>query len=127
MVSSVYKRPKKRVRKKVPPKTTKSAKRTSISRNCAAKKNQFLSKVREEINRHKSYPKIARRRGMQGLIKVKFTILANGNVGYIFVSGPKVFHNSAKYAVKSAFPVNIKHVPMPLPQSVNVTLHYQLR
>ena len=92
-----------------------------------AKKNQFLAQVRQKINQHKSYPKIAQRRGLQGKVKVRFTILANGNVGHISLSGPKVFHNSARRAVKGAFPINTKNAPISLPQSVNLTLRYQLR
>jgi len=121
------KKVKKKVRKKVPPKTTKGIKRTGVSKNSTAKKNQFLSKVRQKINQHKSYPKIAKRRGMQGVVKVRFTILANGNVGHISVSGPKIFHRSARSAVKNAFPISTKNVPISLPESVNLTLRYQLR
>ncbi len=120
------KKVKKKVRKKAPPKITKGLKRTGASRNSTAKKNQFLSKVRQKINQHKSYPKIAKRRGMQGKVKVRFTILANGNVGHISVSGPKVFHNSARHAVKSAFPISTRNIPISLPTSVNLSLRYQL-
>ena len=74
-----------------------------------------------KIDRNKFYPRIAKKRGMQGSVKVKFTILANGNVGHISVSGPKVFHNSARNAVKKAFPIDAKKSPISLPTSVNVT------
>ncbi len=121
------KKVKKKVRKKAPPKITKGIKRTGTSRNSTAKKNQFLSKVRQKINQHKSYPKIAKRRGMQGSVKVRFTILANGNVGHISVSGPKVFHSSARHAVKCAFPISTRNVPLSLPASVNLLLRYQLK
>lgn len=127
VVKKKKKKIKKKVRKKAPPKTSKGLKRTGASRNSTAKKNQFLSKVRQKINQHKSYPKIAKRRGMQGKVKVRFTILANGNVGHISVKGPKVFHNSARRAVKGAFPISTRNIPISLPTSVNLTLHYQLR
>ncbi len=119
---------KKKVRKKAPPKTTKGLQRSgSAKKSNASQKNKFLAKIRRNINKHKSYPKIAKRRGMQGSVKVRFTILASGNVGHISVSGPKVFHNSAKRAVKGAFPINTKNAPISLPQSVNLTLRYQLK
>ena len=121
------KKVKKKVRKKAPPQTTKGMKRAgSAKRNDQTRKNQFLSKVRRNINKHKSYPKIAKRRGMQGKVKVRFTILANGNVGHISVSGPKVFHNSARNAVKKAFPISTRNIPISLPTSVNLLLRYQL-
>ena len=121
------KKVKKKVRKKAPPKMTKGIKRAGSAHNNAAKKNQFLTQVRRKINQHKSYPKIAKRRGMQGSVKVRFTILANGNVGHISVHGPKVFHNSARNAVKRAFPISTRNVPLSLPASVNLLLRYQLK
>lgn len=93
----------------------------------AAKKNAFLSQIRIRINSNKSYPRIAQRRGMQGSIHVSFVLKANGNVGNISVKGPKVFHTSARNAVKRAFPINVKNAPLSLPTTVNLTLRYQIR
>jgi protein TonB len=92
----------------------------------AAQKSNFLARIRSRINRAKSYPRIAQRRGMQGVVRVRFTILTNGHVGNISLSGPKVFHASARKAVKSAFPVNVKKAPLRLPTTVNLTLRYTL-
>ena len=64
---------------------------------------------------------------MQGTVNVKFTILRSGKVGNISVSGPKAFHKSARKAVKSAFPINVKNAPITLPKSINIKLRYQLR
>ncbi|MDD2451047.1 energy transducer TonB [Sulfurovum sp.] len=117
----------KKTEKKPQPVQKKSAlKSTRKQQSTAAEKNLFLSKVRDRINRHKSYPRMAKRRGMEGSVKVDFTILANGNVSGITVSGPKAFHTSAKEAVQKAFPVSIKDVPLSLPQKVSITLHYTL-
>ncbi len=118
---------KKHIKKPLSAQRTQGKPRRGVSRQNSAKKNRFLAQIRQKINRHKSYPKIARRRGMQGVVKVRFTILANGNVGHISVNGPKVFQNSARNAVKRAFPVNTKNVPISLPQSVNITLRYKLK
>ncbi len=138
----IKKKPKKKVKKKVKKRVKKKVKkRTKVRRakkptkaragsrkkSSKAQKSRFLSNIRAKINKNKSYPKIAKRRGMQGSVKVRFTILRSGKVGSISVSGPKVFHTSAKSAVKRAFPINTKNVPISLPQSVNLTLRYQLR
>lgn len=101
-----------------------SARRSGSPR---AEKNQFLANIRATINKHKFYPRVAKKRRMQGSVKVRFTILRSGNVGNISLSGPKVFHSSAKKAVQSAFPVNAKRSPVSLPQTINLTLRYQLR
>jgi len=114
---------KKRVKKKKVKKSVYARK----SKSSKAEKNQFLANIRAKINKHKSYPRIAKKRRMQGSVKVKFTILGTGKVGNISVHGPKVFHSSARKAVKSAFPVNAKKAPVSLPCSVNLTLRYQIR
>lgn len=132
IVQEVKKKPKPKATKKIRKKTAKkkqqkqkaSSQKSSIS---AAEKDQFLANLRAKINKHKSYPRIAQKRGMQGTVKVEFTILSDGNVGNISVSGPKVFHSSARNAVESAFPVNVKGAPISLPKSINITLRYQIR
>ena len=92
-----------------------------------AKKNRFLNVLRAKINKAKTYPRIAQRRGMQGSVKVRFTILRNGRVSNIHITGKKVFHKSARKAVNSAFPIHTKNVPLSLPTTVNLTLRYQIR
>jgi len=119
---------KKRVQKKRDKK--KSAKKSVYARqskSSKAEKNLFLANIRAKINKHKSYPRIAKKRRMQGSVKVKFTILRSGKVGNISLRGPKVFHTSARNAVKSAFPVNAKKAPISLPKNINLTLRYQIR
>ena len=129
---------KKKIKKKKKVKKKKVRTRSATNRNVgtkrqgsghasASQKNRFLATVRQRINRNKSYPRIAKRRGMQGSVRVKFTILANGHVGNISISGPKVFHSSARKAVKRAFPISTKNIPVSLPKTVNLTLRYQLR
>lgn len=119
---------KKRIKKQKS--TTKSsvreAKKAKVNRS-AAKKDRFLSKIRQKINQNKRYPRIAKKRGMQGVVEVRFTILSNGSVGNITVKGPRIFCNSARYAIKSAFPVNVTHAPLLLPAKVRLTLRYLLR
>ena len=90
-------------------------------------KNRFLAKIRQRINRHKSYPKIARRRGMQGSVNVRFTILPNGNIGAISLRGSKVFYSSARHAIQNSFPISTANIPFALPKTVTLTLRYQLR
>jgi len=123
---------KKTVRKRVTKRkatTKKTSRKKHASKRQAspAKKNAFLSRIRSKINKAKTYPRIAQRRGMQGSVKVRFTILKSGNVGNIQVSGKKVFYKSARAAIKKAFPISTKNIPMSLPQTVNLTIRYQIR
>jgi len=118
------KKPVKKVRRKSTKQKVKKSKSRQVS---PAKKNAFLAKIRGKINRNKTYPRIAQKRGMQGSVKVRFTILSNGQVGNISLSGKKVFFSSARKAVKKAFPISVKNVPLSLPTTVNLTLRYQIR
>ena len=124
---------KKRVKKKRKTKRKKAkskhrvAKKSTKKQTSPVKKSAFYAKIRAKIKRNKTYPRIAQRRGMQGSVKVKFTILRNGQVGNIQVSGKKVFYKSARAAIKNAFPIATKNIPVLLPATVNLTLRYQLR
>ncbi len=93
----------------------------------AARKNEFLAQIRAKINKAKSYPRVAKRRGMQGTVKARFTILKNGSVGNIVLSGSSLFYSSARKAIQSAFPVDANKAPMQLPCTVSLTLRYRLR
>jgi protein TonB len=136
VVKKEVQKPRKRIQKKKPPrkkvaKKRKPRKKRQVSgggspRYSAGQRSSFLARIRARIDRAKSYPRIAQRRGMQGVVRVRFTILANGHVGNISLSGPKVFHASARKAVKSAFPVNVKKAPLHLPTTVNLSLRYTL-
>ena len=127
---------KKKIKKKIKKTKKKKRKHKKTSQKHASKqqhhstkaeKNKFWNALRRKIDKHKFYPRIAKKRGMEGVVKVKFTVLANGHVGNILVDGPKVFHHSAKNAVKSAFPLNVKNIPIALPASINITLRYLMR
>jgi len=117
---------KKRVKKRSAV-SRKGIKRQGSGRASATQKNRFLATVRRRINQNKSYPRIAKRRGIQGSVRVKFTILPGGNVGNISISGPKVFHSSARRAIKRSFPISTRNVPFSLPKTLNLTLRYQLK
>ena len=113
---------KKRTKKKVAKQASSQQRKKS-----KAEKNRFLAKIRANINRHKSYPKIAKKRHMQGSVKVRFTILPNGKVSNISLKGSKAFYTSAKKAIMKAFPIKSKHAPIRLPMTLNLTLVYQIR
>jgi len=115
---------KKKVKKSVAPCAQQSIKKQHFS---ATERDIFLAKVRSRIDKNKIYPKIAMRRGMQGSVQVSFTILPNGNVANISVSGPRVFHESTKKAVQKAFPISVKNIPISLPKTVSFTMHYRLK
>lgn len=91
-----------------------------------ADKERFLSRIRAKINQAKSYPRIAKKRHIEGIINVSFTITKNGNIANLSVNGPKVFHTSAKKAVLNAFPIDTTNAPVSLPLDIKLKLHYQI-
>ena len=91
------------------------------------KKANFINLIRNNINKNKSYPRIAKRRGMQGSVTVSFTLLANGKIVNLVVRGKKVFRSSARRAVEKSFPMNVKNAPLVLPKKIKFTLRYQIR
>ncbi len=124
--TSKHHTPKHRTAHKPTSHTKQSAKATRHAPTIA-QKNRFLSEVRRRIEAHKHYPRIAKRRGIEGVVKVRFTILPGGKVGHILLSGSKLFYASARKAIEGAFPIDLKGVPIELPTTVSLRLRYQLR
>ena len=93
----------------------------------SAQRNKFFGHLRKKIERYKSYPRIAQKRGLEGVVTVRFIIKNNGHIGKITVSGSKIFYNSAREAVKKAFPILVKQCPIALPETITLSLKYQIR
>jgi protein TonB len=87
--------------------------------------SRFLRRLKDKIDSNKVYPRIARKRGMQGRVKVHFHITSAGKVSNISVKGPRVFANSARFAVKRSFPVSTRGASLPM--NVTLTLNYHLK
>jgi protein TonB len=118
---------KKPIKKKVSKKKT-SKRQASKQQNHSSKaeRNKFKTSLKLNINKNIIYPRIAKKRHMEGRILVKFTILANGNVGKISLSGPTIFYKSVRNAIKKAFPINVKNVPFRLPEVISLKFTYIL-
>ena len=102
-----------------------SQKRTKQARSSSAGKSHFIARLKAKINASKSYPRIARKRGMQGSVKVRFRITSAGKLSGLTASGARIFINSAKKAVKKAFPLSVRGVSLPM--NVALTLNYRLK
>jgi protein TonB len=112
IVKKKTKKPTKKLAKKQRKSNPKRAKKSIItkkskssSKKLAQKRNLYYATLKRKINRNKSYPRVAKRRGMQGSVKVKFTLSSGGSLkNIIIVSGPKVFHNATRSAIKRSLP-----------------------
>lgn len=89
--------------------------------------NKSWPELQAKINKNKMYPRIAKKRRMEGSVEIKFTISSAGNVKILSQKGRKIFYKSARRAVEKAFPVNPLKAPIELPSTITLKLHYVLR
>jgi len=89
----------------------------------------FLRDIRANIIANKTYPKLAKRRHIEGSVKVRFDITQSGEVTNIrFINGKRVFHKSIRKTLEQTFPVSIPNeVRAELPiNDVSVVLHFNI-
>ncbi|OIO71555.1 MAG: hypothetical protein AUJ57_07045 [Zetaproteobacteria bacterium CG1_02_53_45] len=83
---------------------------------------RYLTEVMAHIEKHKWYPKAARRRGIEGEVYISFTLLPDGSAYQLVVQdGPSVLMAAARKAVEKAAPM-----PQP-PASINCPLECEFR
>ncbi|MEA3330639.1 MAG: energy transducer TonB [Campylobacterota bacterium] len=73
-----------------------------------AKKRVFLSKIRDAIHANKKYPKMAKRRNIQGTVHAIFDIQSNGTATNIRLSGASsVLQKAVRKSILRSFPTSI--------------------
>jgi protein TonB len=83
---------------------------------------RYLSNVMAHIEQHKWYPKAARRRGIEGEVNVRFTLLPDGSAkGVMVENGPTILIAAARKAVEKATPM-----PKP-PENIHCPLECEFR
>ena len=93
-----------------------------------AKQDLFLAQLVKKINENKSYPFSARRRGIEGEVKMSFFLLANGMVENIKqLSGKSVFTKSAFSAIEKSFPLTMDKTLFAFPKEFTITIAYVLK
>jgi protein TonB len=93
-----------------------------------AKKNIFFTKLRNKIEQNKSYPKRARRRGIEGSVEVRFYLQSDGSVKKVeFLSGKNIFKKSIIKAIKNSFPVEVDKSLFDFPMEFKISVDYVLR
>ncbi|MEA3354280.1 MAG: TonB family protein [Campylobacterota bacterium] len=135
----VKKEPKKIVKKATPKpliqktqikqnKTVSKSKSTLTDPNdLKIKKNKYYTTIKETISKNKRYPKIAVRRGIQGDVKVKFTISPNGElVSFNIIDGKKVFKKSIQKAITQSFPIKPPQGILTANLDLSLTIEYKL-
>lgn len=72
------------------PKRTPQAPQYSVSETKEAK-NEYLAHIRQAIDERKIYPKNAKKLGQSGTVEVTFTVLSDGTINAISLSGSSGF------------------------------------
>jgi periplasmic protein TonB len=95
----------------------------------ASEKQAFFNTLRANIQNQLRYPTAARRRGMEGEIEVRFTLLSNGEINGISIRrGEGIFHNAAIAAVNAASGISIpKTLSDTMPLEIDLTLEFKLK
>ena len=93
-----------------------------------AKQRKFIEHLIKRINSNKSYPNMARRRGIEGVVDVKFKILPNGNVKDIkIISGRSIFKKATIQAIERSFPIEVDSTLFNFPELFKVKIAYILK
>lgn len=93
-----------------------------------AKRNLFIEQMRQAIDKNKIYPNSARRRAIEGEVKMSFTLQADGSVhGIEMVAGKSIFEDSAKEAIAKSFPLRVEKELFSFPKEFQITLVYTLK
>lgn len=105
-----------------------AAPKPEIKPDNSSEKRSLLASLRSTIQNNLRYPSAARRRGMEGEVSVRFTLLSGGAIGSVSIlSGESIFHNAAKAAVESASGIAIpKNLTDDLPMEINLGLEFNL-
>ncbi len=79
------------------------------------------------IEKYKHYPRAARRRRIEGDVRVTFKLQQNGRVGNLIVDGTQEVLNSAtQRAVEEALPLPEPPPSLSLPWPVAFTMRFRL-
>lgn len=93
----------------------------------ASEENLYIEEILLEIEKNKFYPALARRRNMQDIVGVSFTLLESGDVSNIELNGRyKILRHAAKSAILNALPFNAPPSEMHLPFNVKYSMAFKL-
>ena len=91
-------------------------------------KQIYMHELLTHIEGYKFYPRVARRRGIEGEIKVSFTLLANGKLQDLQVDGDQsVLLSAAQQAMEDAVPLPLPPASMTLPRRIDISIVYSLK
>jgi len=89
--------------------------------------NQYLQKILSIIESNKYYPGTARRRNMQDVVKVSFSLLESGEIDNLEIFGKyKLLQHAAKTAILESLPFVEPPEGMRFPVKINYSMAFKL-
>lgn len=93
-----------------------------------AERERYLAQLLSHIERNKFYPANARRRGLEGVVKVSFVLLADGGIRDLAVSGThSILEKAAAEAMRQALPLPRPPAGIACPHHVQFGMEFRLR
>lgn len=90
-------------------------------------KQEYLRRLMAHIEKYKHYPRAARRRYLEGDVRVSFTLLAEGRVAELQVDGDEqLLSGAAQRAVEEALPLPVPPATLAMPWPVAFTMRFTL-
>jgi len=90
-------------------------------------RQRYLADIMAHIEKHKHYPKVARRRGIEGEVKVSFLLMDDGSIRSVDVkSGPKVLRLAAAQAIAKAGAMPPPPAELHCPMSCKFSMRFAL-
>lgn len=91
-------------------------------------RHEYLRRLMAHIESHKKYPRVARRRGIEGVVVASFDILAGGTVAGVSVEqGHRVLRKAVDEAIAAAQPMPAPPAELPLPLPISFKVQFFLQ
>lgn len=111
-----------------PPSAAKGANSPDEMQLTERDKEAYLARLLAHIERHKRYPRVARRRGLEGRVEVSFRLLGAGNIEGLKAEGTLgPLRRAAEAAVRDSVPLPVPPEGMQLPLEVRFGMVFSLR
>jgi len=119
--------PKQQLKSQVKKTITKTQDNSINEAKLKAKKDNYFTIIKQSIEKNKIYPKVAIRRGIEGVVKVKFTISKNGELLSLdIIDGKTIFKKSIVKAFEDTFPIKPEDSIFTSNSELSLTLEYKL-
>jgi len=91
-------------------------------------RKNYQALLMRHIEVHKHYPRVARKRKIEGKIQVSFTLLGNGTIKNLMINGKRsILKKATKNALNNALPMPRPPKKLSLPMEIKFYMNYFLK